>query len=120
MLETVGGAENKGERRQPFYGLTVVSCERGILRQSPDGVFIYDENGRREVLCDDTPPILRDFSELAASIAEDRPPFPDGHWGKATVEVCLALLDSSARSQEVKLQFQSLSGSQHRPGHAAP
>ena len=35
--------------RQPFFGLTLVSCERGALRQSADGVFIYDEHGRTEV-----------------------------------------------------------------------
>jgi phthalate 4,5-cis-dihydrodiol dehydrogenase len=101
------GAVKKAERRQPFYGLTIVSCERGALRQSPDGLFIYDETGRREVLCDDSPPILRDFAELRSSIAQDRAPFPDGHWGKATVEVCLALLESSKQAQEVKLLHQA-------------
>lgn len=103
-----GGSGEMPERRQPFYGLTVVSCERGVLRQSPDGVFIYDESGRREVLCDTAPPVLRDFAELAAAITEDRAPFPDGNWGKATVEVCLALLESSQKSQEVRLSHQSL------------
>ena len=101
------GTPKKTERRQPFYGLTIVSCERGVLRQSPDGLFIYDEAGRREVVCDDAPPILRDFAELRSSIAQDRAPFPDGHWGKATVEVCLALLESSKRSQEMPLLFQA-------------
>ncbi len=103
-----GGSGEKPERRQPFYGLTVVSCERGVLRQSPDGVFIYDETGCREVLCDTAPPVLRDFAELAAAVAEDRAPFPDGNWGKATLEVCLALLESSQKSQEVRLSHQSL------------
>ncbi len=100
------GSGNKTERHQPFYGLTIVSCERGVLRQSPDGLFLYDETGSREVPCDTDPPILRDFAELRSSIAEDRAPFPDGHWGKATVEVCLALLESSKRSQEIPLLFQ--------------
>jgi phthalate 4,5-cis-dihydrodiol dehydrogenase len=106
------GTAKKAERRQPFYGLTIVSCEKGALRQSPDGLFIYDETGRREVLCDDSPPILRDFAELRASIAEDRAPFPDGHWGKATVEVCLALLESSRRDREMPLVFQARAGAQ--------
>jgi phthalate 4,5-cis-dihydrodiol dehydrogenase len=107
------GGREKVERRQPFYGLTVVSCQRGVMRQSPDGLFIYDENGRREVVCDETPPVLRDFAELAASIAEDRAPFPDGHWGKATVEVCLSLLESSRASREVTLSYQSNPGTRH-------
>ena len=94
------------ERHQPFYGLTIVSCERGILRQSPNGIFVYDQHGQREVPCDAEPSIHRDVAELAAAIAENRPPFPDGHWGKATLEICLGLLESAARGSEVPLRHQ--------------
>ena len=38
-----------GERRQPFFGFTLVSCERGDIRQTPDGLFIYGENEKREI-----------------------------------------------------------------------
>jgi len=100
------GPSSPAERHQPFYGLTVVSCERGILRQSPDGIFIYDESGQREIPCDADPSIHRDVAELAAAIAENRRPFPDGHWGKATLEVCLGLLESAARGAEVPLRHQ--------------
>ncbi|MGA9949979.1 MAG: Gfo/Idh/MocA family oxidoreductase, partial [Xanthobacteraceae bacterium] len=31
---------------QPFFGLTVVNCERGDLRQSPQGIYLYSANGR--------------------------------------------------------------------------
>jgi len=110
------GSESGGkkERRQPFYGLTVVSCERGVIRQSPDGLFIYDENGRREVVCDTEAPILRDFAELTAAIAEDRAPFPDGNWGKATLEICLGLLESAKTSREVTLNHQVYNGAYPR------
>jgi phthalate 4,5-cis-dihydrodiol dehydrogenase len=96
------------ERHQPFYGLTIVSCERGILRQSPNGIFVYDQHGQREVPCDAEPSIHRDVAELAAAIAENRPPFPDGRWGKATLEICLGLLESAARGSEVPLRHQDV------------
>jgi phthalate 4,5-cis-dihydrodiol dehydrogenase len=31
---------------QPHFGLTLVSCERGDIRQSPDGLFVYSDKGR--------------------------------------------------------------------------
>jgi phthalate 4,5-cis-dihydrodiol dehydrogenase len=46
-----GDSDTDRKPRQPFFGLTLVSCERGTLRQSADGVFIYDERGRSEVPC---------------------------------------------------------------------
>ena len=33
----------------PHFGLTVVSCERGDIRQSPDGLYVYSERGREEI-----------------------------------------------------------------------
>ena len=97
------------ERRQPFYGLTIVSCERGIIRQSPNGIFVYDETGYREVRCDDINAIDRDVAELTTAIAENRRPFPDGHWGKATLEACLALLESAKSAKEMPLLCQESS-----------
>jgi hypothetical protein len=50
--------------------------------------------------------IHRDVAELTAAIAENRRPFPDGYWGKATLEACLALLESATRAREVPLLHQ--------------
>ena len=86
-----------------------MSCERGVLRQSPNGVLLYDEMGCREIACDTDQALHRDFAELARAIAEDRAPFPDGHWGKATLEVCLALMESASGSREVQLKHQKAS-----------
>jgi hypothetical protein len=43
---------------------------------------------------------------LASAIREDRAPFPDGNWGKATLEVCLGLLESTQGSRDVRLHYQ--------------
>jgi phthalate 4,5-cis-dihydrodiol dehydrogenase len=105
-----GGASGAagGERHQPFFGLTIVTCEKGDIRQSPDGVYLYTENGRREV------PIEKgahgreaEMRELYDAVVEGRPAFHDGRWGEATLEVCLAMLESTARHEEILMKHQT-------------
>jgi phthalate 4,5-cis-dihydrodiol dehydrogenase len=95
-----------GERKQPIYGLTLVSCERGDMRQSPDGVYLYTRDGCREIPC----PAFLDRAEallkLVEAVAEHRPVATDGRWGKATLEVLLAILQSSREGREITLAHQ--------------
>lgn len=91
---------------QSFFGLTIVACEHGMIRQSPQGVFIYSDKGREEVPCGIDEGRSAELRELQAAIAENRPPFPDGRWGKATLEVCLAMLQSSKQRREIALKHQ--------------
>jgi phthalate 4,5-cis-dihydrodiol dehydrogenase len=98
--------QRRGARRQPFFGLTLVSCEKGDIRQSPDGLYIYTEEGREEILC---PPFMDRAGELRRlydAVIQDRPEFADGKWGKATLEVLLAILRSSRERCEIYLQHQ--------------
>lgn len=105
------GAPTTGRKteilRQPFFGLTIVTCEKGDVRQSADGLFIYDDNGRHEI------PLERSMSareaemrEFFAAIREDRQPAHDGRWGQATLEVCLAIVESAAQRREISLSHQ--------------
>jgi len=101
-------ARRQGEK-QPFFGMTVVSCERGAIRQSPDGLFVYDEAGRHEIV---VPPYLgraAELIELRDALAQRRPAFPDGVWGKATLETCLAIRQSAAQARDVPLLHQVVS-----------
>jgi phthalate 4,5-cis-dihydrodiol dehydrogenase len=96
-----------GERKQPFFGFTLVSCERGDIRQTPDGLFIYGETEKREI----TLPAGRcgreaEAQELYDAVVNDRPVFHDGRWGEATLEVCLAILESAEKRQEIFLSHQ--------------
>jgi phthalate 4,5-cis-dihydrodiol dehydrogenase len=105
LAPTHGGG---GERpNQPFFGLTVVSCEKGVIRQSPQGLYIYDADGCREIPCPSGRGRGDELIELDAAIRENRPAFPDGRWGKATLEVCLAMLESSRLGQDVVLRHQN-------------
>lgn len=102
-----GTTDRGGEhRRQPFFGLTIVSCEKGVIRQSPDGIFVYSEDGVEEIPC--TPGRGRDLElrELMDAITEGRTVFPDGRWGKATLEVCLAMMASSRDGRSRRMRHQ--------------
>ena len=92
---------------QPFFGLTVVNCERGDLRQSPQGLYVYSANGREEiVLPADRSPRALVLDELADAILRDVPPLHDGRWGLANLEVCAAVMASSQSGREVELLYQ--------------
>jgi phthalate 4,5-cis-dihydrodiol dehydrogenase len=97
----------EGARKQPFFGLTLVSLEKGDLRQSPDGVYIYTDQGREEIPC--TPFLDRagELIRLYEAITQKRPIFADGRWGKATLEVVLAILQSSREKREIELKHQA-------------
>ena len=99
-------AASEERLHQPFFGLTIVSCERGAVRQSPDGLYVYTRDGREEVACGPRYGRAAELIELRAGLVEERPVFPDGTWGKASLEVCLAMLQSSKDRREIRLEHQ--------------
>ena len=100
-------AERTQERKyQPFFGLTIASCERGDIRQSPDGLYLYDGEGKREITLDPKGHARGELTEMRDALKEDRPTFADARWGMATLEVILAIRESSDAGQEVTLSHQ--------------
>jgi phthalate 4,5-cis-dihydrodiol dehydrogenase len=108
----IGGSRVKLDHDKPIekhqmFGLTIVSCERGAIRQTPDGVMIYGEEDVREVKV-----VPRLYTAVELDImydawANDKPlAMHDGRWGKATTEVCLAMMQSARERSEVRLQHQ--------------
>jgi phthalate 4,5-cis-dihydrodiol dehydrogenase len=91
----------------PYFGLIVVSCERGDLRQSRGGVAVYDDAGMREVACPAWGGSMKvELEDLSRAVNEGTPVPHDGRWGMATLEVCLAMLESSSKRQEIGLEHQ--------------
>ena len=94
---------------QPHFGLTIVTCAKGDLRASAEGVFVYDANGKREL---PLPPAAgmggrrEVLDDMRSAIRTGRQPIHDGRWGKATVEVALAILSSAREGREVMLKHQ--------------
>jgi phthalate 4,5-cis-dihydrodiol dehydrogenase len=91
---------------QSFFGITIVTCEHGVIRQSPNGLFVYSEQGKEEIACPKDEGRAAELKSLQAAIDENRAPFLDGRWGKATLEVCLAMLQSSRERRELTLLHQ--------------
>ena len=99
--------ERMEERKyQPFYGLTIASCERGDIRQSPDGLYLYDHDGRKEIPLPPKGHGRGELIEMRSALLEERPTFPDARWGMATLEVILAMRESSDTGREVTLSHQ--------------
>jgi phthalate 4,5-cis-dihydrodiol dehydrogenase len=96
-----------GERKQPFFGFTLVSCEKGDIRQTPEGLKIYGETEQREI---SLPAGSRgreaEVEELYNAVVKGRPVFHGGRWGAATLEVCLAMLESARLRKEITLSHQ--------------
>jgi phthalate 4,5-cis-dihydrodiol dehydrogenase len=93
--------------KNPFFGLTVVSCERGVIRQSPDGLFVYDKDGRREIAFEPNRGRTAELLDLYEAVTLGRPTMLDVRWGMATTEVCLAILESSRERCDVRLKHQT-------------
>jgi len=102
-----GGRAADLHHHQHLFGLTVVSCERGDLRQSPDGLYLYGEQGKQEIVVTGEPSGIHTLvDEFCEAIESGRAPVHDGRWGAATVEVCLAILQSARERREVLLSHQ--------------
>lgn len=93
-------------RKQPHFGVMLVTCEHADLRASPDGVLVYGDEGVREI-----PALVGNgaygqgdtIDELYDAISGKSPTLRDARWGKETVAVCLAILESSATGKQVEL-----------------
>jgi phthalate 4,5-cis-dihydrodiol dehydrogenase len=104
------GAADRGEPpHQPHFGLTIATCARGELRGSADGVLLYGEDGRREIAIPEGPRFTgrgNVLDDLAAAIRTGGKPVHDGRWGKATLEVALAIQASAREGREIVLEHQ--------------
>ena len=100
------------DRRHAFFGLTLVSCERGDMRQTPTGLTIYGDDGDEEVAIPAGDGYNRRYcsvevDEMCRAVRADEPVrIHDAHWGKATQEVVLGIIRSSDERREVAMEHQ--------------
>jgi phthalate 4,5-cis-dihydrodiol dehydrogenase len=110
MANYAYGAADDGEPpHQPHFGLTIATCARGELRASADGVLLYGVDGPREIALPDGPRFAgrgNVLDDLATAIRSGQKPVHDGRWGKATLEVALAIQASAREGREVMLKHQ--------------
>ena len=94
-----------------FWGseLLYKPFEGGDMRHSPEGIYVYDDNGCEDVAIGYAPQrrhCERELDELYDAVALDGPIFHSGAWGMATLEVCLALVRSAEEDREINLSHQ--------------
>ncbi len=93
-----------GTMHHPHFGLLIVSCENADLRPSPGGVFIYAEDGMREIVVDAArayPNKDGVIDEFYDAIYNGKPALHDGTWGLDNTAAALALLESSRKRRPV-------------------
>jgi phthalate 4,5-cis-dihydrodiol dehydrogenase len=106
MLGFGGRALPDEQPHLPHFGVIVATCERGDLRLSADGLVVHGIDGTREVAVPRGPgrPGQGDaLDALWAAVREGRRCVHDARWGRATVEVILAILRSAQTRREVEL-----------------
>lgn len=105
-----GAPEGPLPEHQPHFGIIIVTCAHGEMRASADGLLIYDRNGKREVALPKShsmPGRSEVLDDMVAAIRRGQRPLHDGRWGKANVEVTLAILRSARERREVMLEHQT-------------
>jgi phthalate 4,5-cis-dihydrodiol dehydrogenase len=88
----------------PHFGLIIATCEKGDIRLSPSGIIMHGINGTREI---EVPrgtgrPGQGDaLDALWLAVRKGVPSIHDAKWGRDTVAVILAILESSRTRREI-------------------
>ena len=101
-----GGKDFKPTKASAYqhFGVFVVSCEQADLRPLPHGVMIYgDREKRLERLPKPRVPRAEVIDELYGAVVEGRAPLHSGESAMATLQVCLAMLESARLQKEIVL-----------------
>ncbi len=92
-------------------GFAIASLDRADLRQSSFGVFVHDDDGKHDVpvVSEEMTGMVQrraELEELYDAVIHGKPLWHDGRWGMATLEVCLAILQSGRERREIMLHHQ--------------
>lgn len=88
----------------PHFGLIIATSERGDVRLSPNGVLIHGQTGTREIAVPRSvgrPGQGNALDALWEAVRNGVPSRHDARWGRGTIAVILAILESSKSRREV-------------------
>jgi hypothetical protein len=105
--EGADAAKRRSANSLGLFGLTLVTCERGDMRESPEGLFVYERDRVRNIPVADELRGAAELEELYQAVRFGRPIVHDGRWGEATLEVCLAIVESARTHTDVRLSRQT-------------
>ncbi len=104
-FSTLAGAP-QAETHEHFGPVTVF-CERGDIRLHPWGIEVFADETREEIPCPFRTTRAEVFDALHAAIRRGAPIAQDGRWGRASLEICHAILKSADTGQPVPLHLQT-------------
>ncbi len=105
--ESAAAALPAGSRFHQHFGFLIASCERADLRPTATGVVIYDDVARRfDAVPVPKVPRTEVIDEFYDAVVNGMPPLHGGEWSLATMEVCLAMLQSAREGREIVLRHQ--------------
>ncbi len=88
-------------------GILVVSCDRGDIRQSQYGLYVYSDNGVEDIpLPEEGWSRRAELEELYNAVVLNQRIRHTGPWGMATLEVSLAVMQSARERREILLSHQ--------------
>jgi hypothetical protein len=76
------------------------------MRIGPRGVFIYGDEGVREVTGETSVGGRGEITEMYEAVINDKPVYHSGRWGMATAEAIFAMAESSETGKVVELTHQ--------------
>lgn len=102
QAETAPGGRNS----LGLFGLTLVTCAGGDLRETSTGLALYRSGEVTPIPVPDEQRGAAELEELYQAVRFGAPLVHDGRWGAATLEVCLAIHESARTRGEVVLERQ--------------
>ena len=107
----VFGRNDPGAWVPEDMGMAIASLDHADIRQSAHGIYIHSDEGKREI--DIEPGRVMgvgqrraELEELYDAVVLGKPLWHDGRWGMATLEVCLAIMESARERKEIMLKHQ--------------
>ncbi len=106
-------------------GLAIASLDRADIRQSRYGVYVHGDAGKQDFEIPgarETAIVQRraELEELYASVISGQTLWHDGRWGMATLEACLAIMQSARERREIMLHHQVSVAEGYDAGLAIP
>ena len=103
----VAGATPRRSAGWVLGGPLIVTFDRGDVRLTPGSLRVYSDEDTWEIpISTETDGRHGIVKQLYEAVVNGRRPCADGRWGKATVEVVLAVLASAQERREVFLAHQ--------------